>query len=132
MLTKLESRVNLKHNWLMAGGKYFLHPNHHRGLLRKVQMIVSETMFATSFQWKSLTSTSSCVSSMQNGRIKLRAKVDQLISQPNKPPVPNSPCCNSFLRCSSKGSGLFIILRRRLIITRNNLNEKRNKIQGLD
>ena len=39
-------------------------------------------------------------------------------SQPSTPPVPKCPCCNSFLRCSSKGSGLFIILRVRLVTTR--------------
>lgn len=41
---------------------------------------------------------------------------------PNKPPVPSSPCCNSFLRCSSNGSGLFISLRVRLKIHQKQTN----------
>ncbi|KAJ6321491.1 hypothetical protein OIU77_011545 [Salix suchowensis] len=38
LLTKPESKVNLKHNSLTAEGKYFLHPI-TRGLLKKVQII---------------------------------------------------------------------------------------------
>jgi hypothetical protein len=118
MLTKQENKVSLKHNWLTAGGKYFLHPNHKRPAKKKYKWSSEKQGSLLPFNGYLSPQPHLVSVACKTKKLQSRAKVDQLISQPNKPPVPNSPCCNSFLRCSSKGSGLFLILRRRLIITR--------------